>query len=126
MGKIVRLIAVELKSSMNQNKDRVYKVRFFENNEKDSLEVLVRSVEPSEFPGLVCFSGFIHKKNPNKIIVPSEEEASRRFQDTKSIHVPYHNILFIEEIEERQAELKNLPFIKGVPSTKSQDPSPMQ
>lgn len=96
------------------NEKTIYRVRFFEREPKQTLEALVRRVEPSEFPGLVCFSEFVFKDQHKKIVLPEEDAASKRFGQTQSLHVPYHNIISIEEILDEPVDLKNLPFLREV------------
>ena len=92
----------------------LFKVKFFEKDQEKPMEVLVRHVEPSDFPGLVCFSDFVFKDQTKKIIMPDEDKATKRFKKTKSIHVPYHNILFIEEVDDEEVDLKKLPFLREI------------
>lgn len=92
----------------------VYKVKFREKEEGKATEALVRQVFPSEIPGLVCLQDFVIKDNVKKIILPEEDEASKRFRKTKSLHIPYHNILFVEEMLDEPVDVKHLPFLKEV------------
>lgn len=96
------------------NDQILFKVRFFENDRENPIEALVRIVEPSEFPGLVCFADFVFKDQTKKIIMPDEDKALKRFKKTRSLHIPYHNILYIEEIEEEAVDLKQLPFLREI------------
>lgn len=99
---------------MNQSNQEpsVFRVKFFEKDQKNPVEALVRYVEPSDFPGLVCFREFIFRDQTDRIIMPGDEEAGKRFRGTRSLHIPYHNILYIEEVEDRKPDLKNLPFLR--------------
>jgi hypothetical protein len=97
-------------------KDTVYRVRFREKEQGGATEALVKQVEPSEIPGLVCLSQFVFKDQKKAIILPEEEAASKRFHKTQSIHIPYHNILFIEETIDEPTDVKHLPFLKEVQS----------
>ena len=101
----------------------VFKVKFFEKDQKSPMEILVRHVEPSDFPGLVCFSDFVFRDQTKKIIMQEEDTASKRFSKTRSLHIPYHNILSVEEIEDEKADLKNLPFLREL-SESNLDSSP--
>lgn len=102
-------------------KERIYRVRFVEKSQAAPMEALVRHVEPSTLPGLVCLSEFIFKDSTKMIILPEEDAASKRFRQTLSMHIPYHNILFVEEIEEEPVDLKHLPFLKEVQNEKPGD-----
>ena len=97
--------------------ETIFRVKFLEKSGGDATEALVKSVEPSDIPGLVCLSDFVFKDNTKKIILPEEEAASKRFHKTRSIHVPYHNILFVEEVFDEPIDLRNLPFLKEVPNS---------
>lgn len=99
-------------------KEHIYRVRFVEKSQAAPMEALVRHVEPSMLPGLVCLRDFVFKDATKMIILPEEDAASKRFRSTLSMHIPYHNILFVEEIRDEPLDLKNLPFLKGV-STES-------
>ncbi|MFW7380776.1 MAG: DUF1820 family protein [Oligoflexus sp.] len=95
-------------------KETIFRVRFREKEQGNSTEALVRHVEPSDIPGLVCLSDFVFKDTTKKIILPEEDAASKRFRKTESLHIPYHNILFIEEFFDEPTDLRNLPFLKEV------------
>tara|TARA_B100001094_G_C18107367_1_gene759163 strand:- start:1024 stop:1362 length:339 start_codon:yes stop_codon:yes gene_type:complete len=109
---------------MKKKQKTIFIIRFFEKDQKDTLEAYVRVVEPSDFPGLVCFRDFVFKDQTKQIILPEEEKSNKRFNRTKAIHIPYHNILFIEEVDEEKPELKQLPFLRNLsaePSTAGKD-----
>lgn len=101
------------------NEKTIYRVRFFEREPKQTLEALVRRVEPSEFPGLVCFRDFVFRDNQKKIVLPEEDAASKRFRQTQTLHIPYHNIISIEEILDEPLDVRNLPFLREVDASPS-------
>ncbi|SMF50091.1 DUF1820 family protein [Pseudobacteriovorax antillogorgiicola] len=103
----------------------IYKVRFRENDKGDIREALVREVYPSDIPGLVTLSEFVFRDNTKKIIMPEEDATSKRFRKTLAIHIPYHNILFVEELLDEPVDLKNLPFLSEIKKD-SQNPQPQQ
>lgn len=84
------------------SRDTVFKVCFFEQEKSEAIELRVATVEPSEFPGLVCFRDLILESD-GPIIQPELAKAAQKFANTRSIHVPYHNILYIEEIDSGEA-----------------------
>ncbi len=100
-------------------KDRIYRVRFVEKQQGAPMEALVRHVEASNLPGLVCLSDFVFKDATKMIILPEEDAASKRFRHTISMHVPYHNILFVEEIYDEPTDVKSLPFLREVSETEA-------
>lgn len=79
------------------SQNTIFKVCFFEKDKAEAIELQVRTVEPSEFPGLVCFKDLILDPQ-GSIIRPDLAKVADKFRATRSIHVPYHNILYIEEI----------------------------
>ena len=103
-------------------KKSIYKVKFRESEKDETQEALVREVYPSEIPGLVTLSDFVFKDHSKTIILPEEEAASKRFKKTRSIHIPYHNIIFVEELEEEETDLKNLSFLCEVPNSHNEGP----
>ena len=108
---------------MNKNHSDLYRVRFQSKDDKQPLEVVVKSVGSSEFLGLLSLEGFVFSDQTKQVILPTEDEARKRFSNINRLHIPYHNILFIEEFHQEDPDLKNLPFIKEVASHPSEDDS---
>lgn len=100
---------------MGNKKDTIFRVRFSEKSNGPILDVLVRQVEPSNLPGLVCLRDFIFRDSTKMIIMPEEDAASKRFRQTQSLHIPYHNILSVEEIFDEPTNLHQLPFLREIP-----------
>ena len=109
---------------MGTKKDLIYRVRFVDKPQGQPIEATVRSVEPSQLPGFVCLKDFIFKDATKMIILPEEEAASKRWRQTQSLQIPYHHILFVEEIYDEPVDLRNLPFLKEVPSDDDSSASP--
>lgn len=84
------------------SRNTIFKVSFFEQDKSDAVVLQVATVEPSEFPGLVCFKDLLLEPQ-GAIIRPDTAKSAEKFRHTRSIHVPYHNILYIEEIEDLSA-----------------------
>lgn len=99
---------------MVNKRETIFRVRFLEKHQGEAIEALVRQIEPSNLPGLVCLSHFVFKDATKRIILPEEEAASRRFRQTQSLHIPYHNILFVEELIEEPTDVHQLPFLRNV------------
>jgi len=95
-------------------KETIFRVRFRDTEQGNPTEALVRHVVPSDIPGLVCLSDFVFKDSKKRIILPEEEAASKRFRKTESLHIPYHNIIFVEEFIDEPTDLRKLPFLKEV------------
>ncbi len=81
------------------------------------MEVLVRNVEASNLPGLVCLRDFIFRDNTKMIILPEEDAASKRFRHTQALHIPYHNVLYVEEMDDEPVDIRTLPFLKDLSQT---------
>jgi hypothetical protein len=100
----------------------IFRVRFLDKQQGQTMEALVRFVEPSTLPGLICLREFIFRDNTKMIILPEEEAASKRFRQTESLHIPYHNILSVEELLDEPVDVRNLPFLKEIPGSSNSDP----
>lgn len=87
-----------------KSRNRLYRVRFMDrpvDEKPQPIEVLVKAVGPSEFFGLVCLEGLVFEepgRTPGKtLILPEEEAIRKRFGRSERLHLPYHNIIFVEE-----------------------------
>lgn len=108
---------------MVAKKEIIFRVRFVEKPQGQTMEALVRSVEASHLPGLICLRDFVFKDATKMIILPEEEAASKRFRQTESLHVPYHHLLFVEEIIDEPVDLRSLPFLRELSPTGELPPS---
>jgi len=95
-------------------KCRSYRVRFLDRDEKQPIEITVKSVGPSEFFGLVCLDGIVFADSPTGIVLPEEEALRRRFGKSQKLHIPYHNIVYVEEFSDDAAEVHTLPFMREI------------
>lgn len=95
-----------------KEKETIFRVRFLEKPQGQAMEAMVRQIEASSLPGLVCLRQFVFKDSTKKIIMPEEEAAAKRFRQTESFHIPYHNILFVEEIFDEPVDIRELPFLR--------------
>lgn len=102
--------------NMPKSKQALFRVRFQTRDDKKPFEVVVRAVDSSEFMGLLALEGFVFNDTTKQVILPTEDEARKRFGQIEKLHIPYHNILFIEEFLEEERDLKNLPFMREVES----------
>jgi len=99
---------------MTTTKQKLYRVKFLYKDEKKPLQVVVSNVQGSDFFGLICLEGFLFSDQTKHVIMPEEDQARRKFSQTERLHLPYHNIIFIEEFYELQPDLKKLPFLKNL------------
>lgn len=93
---------------------RLYRVRFMDKDEKVAVTVVAQKVEVSQFFGHIAISGFVFDDRKRHIILPDEDNVRKRFSKTKRLHIPYHNVIFVEEFNEELPNLKKLPFIKEI------------
>jgi hypothetical protein len=97
--------------SVKQSK-ALYRVRFMTKEDNKPVEIVVKRVASSEFLGLIMLEDFVFSDTQQHVLLPSEERARRQYADTKRLHVPYHNILSIEEFHANRLDLKKFPFLR--------------
>lgn len=102
-------------------KKKLYRVRFLDQSERKTIEVVVESLASSEFLGLLVLEKFVFNDNKKFVILPEEDAARQRFAKTERLHIPYHSVIFCEEFEEEPADLKHLPFMREVKAEASPD-----
>lgn len=107
---------------MSKSKNTLFRVRFQNREDQKPFEVVVRSVGPSDFLGMICLEEFVFQDQLKHVILPAEDEARKRFSKVDRIFIPYHSIIFIEEFQQEDPDLKNLPFIREIPQA---DQTPM-
>ncbi len=93
---------------------RRYRVKFLEKNAKNPVTVIATTVQASEYFGMIAIEGLVFNDHRRYIILPDEDNTRRRFAKTSRLHIPYHNVICIEEFNEEPPNLKKLPFIKQV------------
>ena len=93
---------------------RRYRVKFLEKNAKNPITVTATTVRASEYFGMIAIEGLVFNDHRRHIILPDEDNTRRRFAKTDRLHIPYHNVICIEEFNEEPMDLKKLPFIKRV------------
>ena len=98
---------------MVENRRR-YRVKFLEKNAKNPVTVIATTVRASEYFGMIVIEGLVFNDHRRHIILPEEDNTRRRFAKTNRLHIPYHNVICIEEFNEEPPDLKKLPFIKQV------------
>lgn len=91
----------------------LYRVRFMTKDENKPIEVVVKKVVSSEFLGLIMLEDFVFSDQRQQVILPSEDKMKKQYSDTKRLHVPYHNIISIEEFIPSKLDVKNLPFMRA-------------
>jgi len=77
------------------------------------VEVICQTVRPSELFGLVALEGLVFRDSTRFVILPDEDAARKRFGKSERLHVPYHNLLLVEEFAD-EVDVRKLPFIREV------------
>jgi hypothetical protein len=90
-----------------------YRVRFMTKDDVKPVEVVVKRVASSEFLGLIMLEDFVFSDVKQHVVLPSEDKVRRQYTETRRLHIPYHNILSIEEFIPNKVDIKNLPFIRS-------------
>jgi len=107
-----------------KNQKSFYRVRFMTKEDVKPVEVVVKRVMSSEFLGLIMLEDFVFSDTKNHLVLPAEDKVRRLYSETKRLHVPYHNILSIEEFSPNKVDLKNLPFLRATEEIHQSTPSP--
>ena len=94
-------------------KKTLFRVKFQEKKDQKPVEVTVEHVSSSEFMGLITLDNFVFNDSTQQVILPTEDEARKRFGKAERLHIPYHSILSIEEFLAQKPDLTKLPFLKG-------------
>lgn len=106
-----------------ESKRNLYRVKFQGKGDKSPVEVVVAKAYSSEFLGLISLEGFVFGDTTKRVILPAEDDARKRFHTVDRLHVPYHNIIYIEEFQEAGPNLQELPFMRGLENPSIADPS---
>lgn len=97
---------------MAQKTERLFRVKFMEKESQKPTELVVEEVYSSEFVGLVTLSGFVFDDQKKFVILPEEDEARKRFGKTLKLHIPFHQLVFVEEFAPAVVDVSHLPFVR--------------
>ncbi len=98
----------------NKIQKPLYRVRFMNKEDNKVVEVTVKRVVSSEFLGLIMLEDFVF--SDSQVVLAGDDKLKKQFLDTKRLHIPYHNILAIEEFLAPKQETKQVPFIREISS----------
>lgn len=76
---------------------KVYRIAF--HDPKQSYELYARSVSSSPLAGFVEIEGLLFGEKSALVVDPSEEALRHQFAGVKRIHVPFHAVTRIDEVE---------------------------
>lgn len=77
----------------------LYKVVFL--NHGKVYELFAKKVLASDLYGFTQISELVFSSSDGLLVDPAEEKLKEEFGKTKSLHLPMHSIVRIEEVEER-------------------------
>jgi hypothetical protein len=77
----------------------LYKVVF--HNHGKVYELFAKKVLASDLYGFTQISELVFSSSDALLVDPAEEKLKEEFGKTKSLHLPMHSIVRIEEVEER-------------------------
>ena len=89
---------------------KLYRVKFTEKTGNSVVTLIATKVVVSEFFGLIAVENLVFKKSGSDIILPEEDNLRRKYEDTVKLHIPYHNVISIEEFTENKSSLKGVPI----------------
>ena len=81
--------------------DRLYKVIF--HNHGKVYELFARSASSSGLYGFVEIGELVFDDDNAMVIDPTEERVREEFADVRTLHLPMHSVIRIEEVEKRGA-----------------------
>ena len=79
--------------------DRLYKVVF--HNQGKVYELFARSVSSSGLYGFVEIADLVFEEDRAMVIDPTEERMREEFANVRTLHLPMHSVIRIEEVEKR-------------------------
>lgn len=104
---------------------KLYKIMFLSHGKV--YELYAKKVLSSELYGFVQVSELSFAASDSLLVDPSEEKLKEEFAKTRSLHLPMHSVVRIEEVEERGVAAirdagsgeKVTPFPSSLPPRKS-------
>lgn len=80
-------------------KNPLYKVIFL--NHGKVYELFARQASASGLYGFVEIGELVFEDNASLVVDPTEERMRDEFADVRSLHLPMHSVIRIEEVEKR-------------------------
>jgi hypothetical protein len=80
---------------------RLYRINYITN--ADVYELYAQSVSSQDMLGFITLSDLLFEVNTQVVIDPVEERLKTEFEGVKTLHIPLHNVLKIEEVEQKQS-----------------------
>ena len=81
--------------------ERLYKVIFL--NQGKVYELFAKSTGSSSLYGFVEIGELVFEDDDSMVIDPTEERMREEFEGVRTLHLPMHSVIRIEEVEKRGA-----------------------
>lgn len=93
-------------ATKTSKEETFFLVNFRDPKEGKNMAIKVRKIEDSSLGlGFIKISDFIFDTQ-SRVVQPSEEQAQKRFENVKSLHLSIYNIISIEELGLQHVGLK--------------------
>lgn len=90
---------------------RLFRIRFTDKVDKKTITLVAVKVSVSDFFGLIAIEQLVFTNDNKQIVLPEEDSMRKRYAATKRLHVPYHNVISIEEFIEDAPKLRKMPVL---------------
>lgn len=76
---------------------RIYRIMF--NCQGKGYEIYARKINQGEMYGFIEIEDIVFGERSNLVVDPSEEVLKKEFSGIKKMHIPFHSISRIDEVE---------------------------
>jgi hypothetical protein len=83
--------------SMPRTPKRIYRIFF--NSQSKSYEIYARKVQQGDLAGFVEVEDLVFGERSSIVVDPSEDALKKEFDGVKRLHLPYHAVVRIDEVE---------------------------
>ena len=78
-------------------KRRLFRIYF--SSEGKGYEIYARKVDASEMPGFVMVEELVFGERTSLVVDPGDEALRKEFSGVARLHLPYHSVSRIDEVE---------------------------
>jgi hypothetical protein len=86
---------------MTRRTQRIYRIFF--NNQGKSYEIYARHVEQDDLQGFVRIEDLLFGEKSSIVVDPAEDALKKEFSGVRCLHLPFHSIFRIDEVEKEGA-----------------------
>jgi len=102
---------------------RIFRVAF--TSQGKVYEIYARQVSQGELYGFVEVEGILFGEKTTLVLDPSEEQLKHEFSGVRKMHIPFHAVIRIDEVEkEGTGKVLHLPCQGGAVTPLVQPPLP--